>query len=154
MKTSRIVVLPALAAASLLALTGCFQLPPVGGNPGGSGETTAPSTDGGDTGSGDTGGDVDLAGTSWSGTDAAGNAMDLVLEEDGTVLLNNWNDENWDEPTDTWEVSGGEFTMFISGIREIQSLEYTGPAAEGEMQLTGVDGNGDQGYDLTLTQGG
>lgn len=153
MKTSRIVVLPALAAASLLALTGCFQLPPVGGNPGGSDETTAPSTDGGDTGS-DTGGDVDLAGTSWSGTDAAGNEMDLVLEEDGTVLLNNWNDENWDEATDTWEVSGGEFTMFISGIREIQSLEYTGPAAEGEMQLTGVDGNGDEGYDLTLTQGG
>lgn len=161
MKKTRILALPAVAAVSLLALTGCFQLPPVGGT------TTDTSTE--DTGSEDTGSEgtdsgaeseapeegasVELAGTAWSGSDSAGNAMDLVLEEDGTVLLNDWNGENWDEPSDTWVVEGDQITMFISGIREIQSLEYTGTAALDTMSLTGVDGNGDSGYDLTLTQG-
>ena len=59
MKKTRILALPAIAAASLLALTGCFQLPPVGGNggDGGNGGTTQePGNGGTETGE-------DLAGT-------------------------------------------------------------------------------------------
>ena len=54
MKTTRLLAVPAIAPASLLALTGCIQLPPVGG--GSTTETQAPG-DGG-------AGTVDLAGTS------------------------------------------------------------------------------------------
>lgn len=146
MKTTRILALPAIAAASLLALTGCFQLPPVG-------ETT--TTQGPDGSTAPDGGDatVDLTETVWSGEDSAGNSMNLEFEADGTILLNDWNGQNWDESSDTWEVAGDQITIFVSGIENIESLTYTGNAQLGEMQLTGVDGTGDSGYDLTLTQG-
>ncbi|MDR7232887.1 hypothetical protein [Agrococcus sp. BE272] len=149
MKSTRILAFPAIAAASLLALTGCFQLPPMGGGTTTETQAPAPSGDGGDTGSAS----VDLADTAWSGEDAAGNTMDLVLEGDGTVLLNDWNGQNWDEAGDTWEVAGDQITIFIGGIENIQSLTYTGTAQLETMELTGVDGNGDSGYDVTLTQG-
>ncbi|WP_413316320.1 hypothetical protein AA0Z99_07135 [Agrococcus sp. 1P02AA] len=155
MKKTRILALPAVAAVSLLALTGCFQAPPIGGTtPDTSTEDSGTETEEGtETQAPDDGASVDLTDTAWSGTDSAGNTMDLVLEADGTVLLNDWNEQNWDEPSDTWVVDGDQITIFISGIQDIQSLEYTGTAELGTMNLSGVDGNGDEGYDLTLEQG-
>jgi hypothetical protein len=150
MKTSRMLAVPALAAGALLALTGCIQLPPVGG---GTEQTQAP--EGGQSPDG-AAADSELAGTNWTGTDAADNTLDLVLEEDGTVLLNDLNGNGpFDDATDTWTLDGDQITIFIGGLgEEIISIEYTGTVGDGTMDLTGVDGTGQEGYEITLTQQG
>ncbi|MGC5078037.1 hypothetical protein [Agrococcus sp. DT81.2] len=148
MKTSRILAVPALAASALLALTGCIQLPPVGGGTGGGTEQTQ-AADGGSV-------DSELAGTNWTGTDAADNSLDLVLEEDGTVLLNELNGNGpFDDDSDTWSLQGDEITIFIGGLGgDVESIEYTGTVGDGTMELSGVDGSGQPGYEITLTQQG
>ena len=84
MKTTKLLAVPALAAASLLALTGCIQMPPA--TSGNSGNT------GTDTGT-DSGATEDLAGTSWSG--AIGGVVEpfgFTLNADGTVDITQWGD--------------------------------------------------------------
>lgn len=147
MKTTRMLALPAIAAAAVLSMTGCFQLP---GAPTTNPTTTTTPTDGGG-GGGET---VDLAGTTWSGTDEAGNPLAFTLAADGTVDFETFgNGGPYDEASDTWSVNGTTFEMYVSNISDIGGLTYTGTAATGSMQLTGVDDNGGTGYDVTITQG-
>lgn len=154
MKTTRILALPAIAAASLLALTGCFQLPPVGGNTGGT--TTAPSTDGGETGGGTAA--EDLAGTSWSGDLGPGFAtFDFTLNQDGTIDISTWNEgSGFDSPGDTWTGDSSDLTMTITDLRDQEGSEsfdvtFTGTAADGSMNLTGEGPDGS--WTLTATEG-
>lgn len=161
MKTTRILALPAIAAASLLALTGCFQLPPVGGTP-----TTQEQPDGGTTE--EPGGEVmadDLAGTSWTGGELGpeGNqfaSMEFTLNADGTVDISDWNNGEggpFDSPADVWSGDSGNLTVTITQLRDQNTdddpfdVTFTGTAAEGSMSLTG-DGP-DGGWTLTATQG-
>lgn len=142
MKTSRLLALPAIAAAAMLTMTGCFQLP---GAPT-TGTTTAP-TDGGDTGGGGTGASTDLAGTSWSGSDGA-NTMSFTLNADGTIDFSDWNDQGgFDVPEDTWVVSGSNVTLTIS--TNSGNLVFTGPATTGSMSLSGSGTAAGQTLDLT-----
>jgi hypothetical protein len=156
MKTTRIVAVPALAAASLLALTGCFQLPPVGGTqtteePGG-GTTQEP---GGGTAS------DDLAGTSWSGELGPGFAtMDFTLNADGTVDISDWNDGDggpFDEDADVWSGDPSNLTVTITQLTdqnqdsESFDVTFTGTAEGGQMDLSGEAPDGT--WTLTATQG-
>lgn len=141
MKTTRILAVPALAAASLLALTGCIQLPPMGGGTGDSGVES-----------------VDLAGTSWTG-DLNGQVTDIAftLAEDGTIDFSNWAGEEFDSPGDVWALDGETLEITITQIKVDQTSDETfdvtlsGSAAGGSMSLTGegTDGNS---YDMTASQ--
>lgn len=151
MKTTRLLVVPALAAASLLALTGCIQLPPVGG---GTTETQAPAT-GGDSGT-ETG---DLAGSTWTGTMGDDFAtFTLVLAEDGTVDFPTWNDQaaNFDSAGDVWEGDASNLSLTVtelqnqSGDQAPFDVTFTGTAQGGQMQLQGDAPDGT--WELTATQ--
>ncbi|SDH22191.1 hypothetical protein [Agrococcus jejuensis] len=140
MKTSRLLALPAIAAAAVLTMTGCFQLPGAPTSPG----TTTPA----DGGSGD-GASTELAGTSWSGGDG-GNTMSFTLNADGSIDFSEWNDQGgFDVPEDTWVVSGSDVTLTITTNEG--NLVYTGPAATGSMSLTGSGTAA--GQTLSITQG-
>lgn len=154
MKTTRIVAVPALAAAALLALTGCFQLPPVGGT-----QTTEQPGEGTTQEPG--GGTVseDLAGSSWSGELGPGFAtMDFTLNADGTVDISTWNDgEGFDSPNDTWSGDPSNLTVTITQLTDQNQdsgpfdVTFTGTAESGQMDLSGESPDGT--WTLTATEG-
>ncbi|WAC66261.1 hypothetical protein OVA14_00170 [Agrococcus sp. SL85] len=155
MKTSRMLAVPAIAAVSLLALTGCFQLPPMGGATTGTDATTEP--DGGsDDGSGDT---ADLAGTSWTG-DFNGQVSDIAftLNEDGTIDFSDWAGDTFDSPADVWSQDGDTIEMTITQIsvdetgQESFDVTLSGSAADGSMELSGQGTDGGD-YELSASQG-
>lgn len=146
MKTSRILALPAVAAASLLVLTGCIQLPPVVGS--GGGTTTDPSTDGGST-------SVDLAGSSWTGeiSDVM-SPFGFTLNADGTIDITQWGntDTTYDSPGDVWSGDASDLTMTIMGLEEgAFDLTVSGTAEGGQLALSGQGTDGSD-YTLTATQ--
>lgn len=158
MKTSRMLAVPAIAAVSLLALTGCFQLPPMGGSGSntGSGSSTDPGTgsDGGDSGDA-----ADLAGTSWTG-DFNGQVSDIAftLNEDGTVDFSDWAGDQFDAPADVWSQDGDTIEMTITQIsvdetgEESFDVTLSGSAADGSMELSGQGTDGGD-YELSASQG-
>lgn len=163
MKKTRILALPAVAAASLLALTGCFQLPPPSGNGtdgnGGTSQAPVEGTEGGE-GTETEGGD--LAGTSWTGAEmsASGSTFaefDFTLNEDGTIDITMWNDgSGFDDPADVWSGDASNLSMTITALGEQGSEErfditFTGPAEGGQMELTGDGPDGT--WTVTATQG-
>lgn len=151
MKTTRFLAVPALAAASLLALTGCIQLPPMGG--GTTTETQAPVT-GGDGGTES----AELAGTSWTG-DFNGQVTDVAftLNEDGTIDFADWAGEEFDSPADVWSGDAGSVEITITQIKvdeestETFDVTLSGTAADGAMSLSGegTDGNA---YEMSASQ--
>ncbi len=150
MKTTRLLAVPALAAASLLALTGCIQLPPMGG--GTTTETEAPDTgdDGASTG--------DLAGTSWTGDfDGQVSGVAFTLNEDGTVDFDDWAGDQFDSPGDVWSLNGDTLDMTITQISvdeaqtETFDVSLSGTAADGSMSLSGQGTDGNT-YELSATQ--
>lgn len=147
MKTTRFLAVPALAAASLLALTGCIQLPPMGGT---TTETQAPVT-GGDGGT-DSG---DLAGTSWMGAiDGVVDPLGFTLNEDGTVDITTWGDstETYDFPQDVWSGDASDLTMTITGLEEgAFDLTVSGSAEGGQMELSG-EGTDGSSHTLSASQ--
>ena len=148
MKTTRFLAVPALAAASLLALTGCIQLPPMGG---GTTETQAPVT-GGDSGSES----ADLAGTSWMGAiDGVVDPIGFTLNEDGTVDITTWgdSDQTYDAPQDVWSGDASDLEVTITGLEEgAFDVTFTGTAEGGQMDLSGEATDGSS-HTLVATQG-
>ncbi|MGM1028654.1 MAG: hypothetical protein ACQEWM_02140 [Actinomycetota bacterium] len=148
MKTSRFLAVPALAAASLLALTGCIQLPPMGG--GTTTETQAPVT-GGDSGTES----AELAGTSWMGAiDDVVDPIGFTLNEDGTVDITTWgsSDQSYDAPQDVWSGDASNLTVTITGLEEGEfDLTVSGTAEGGQMNLSG-EGTDGSSHTLVATQ--
>lgn len=164
MNKTRLLAVPAIAAVSLLALTGCFQLPSVGGTSASddpdTGTTSAPeeSTGGESGGEESTGGD--LAGTTWTGGELGPGfaTLDFTLNADGTVDITTWNDgSGFDSPSDTWSGDASSLTILITQLTEQGSdsepfdVTFTGTVEGGEMNLTGHAPDGD--WTLTATQG-
>lgn len=149
MKTTKLLALTGLAAVSIVALSGCFQLPtPTPTTPTTPTDPTTPTTPTESEPSNE------LVGTSWSGTDNAGNVMSFTIAEDGTLDDLEWNGGGpWDEPADTWSLNGSTFEFYISNIEEIGGITYSGPAATGSMNLNGTSDLGGNTYTLVLTQG-
>ena len=163
MKKTRILALPAIAAASLLALTGCFQLPPVGGN-GGNGGDGGNGGNGGTTqepGNGGTETGEDLAGTTWTGEMGPGSGfaeLTFTLNPDGTVDISEWNGgEGFDSAADTWTGDSSNLSVTITQLQDQNSdsgafdITFTGTAADGQMNLVGRGPDGE--WQLTATQG-
>ncbi|WP_405217276.1 hypothetical protein [Agrococcus sp. Ld7] len=146
MKTSRILALPAVAAASLLVLTGCIQLPPIAGS--GGGTTTEPATDGGST-------PAELAGTSWTGElEGVISPLGFTLNADGTVDITEWGStgQTYDSPGDVWSGDASDLTVTIQGIEEgAFDLTASGTAEGGQMALSGQGTDGND-YTVTATQ--
>ncbi|WP_425844122.1 hypothetical protein [Agrococcus sp. TSP3-2-1] len=141
MKT-KLIAVPAIAAASLLALTGCIQMPP---------PTSGGSGDGG-TGTGTAG---SLEGTSWSGgIDQVVAPFGFTLNADGTVDITQWGEsgETYDSPADVWDGDASDVTITITGLQPGNfGLTVTGTAEDGRMDLSGEGTNGSS-YTLTATQ--
>lgn len=142
MKTTRLLAVPALAAASLLALTGCIQVPPVGGT----GTGTEVNTEGEV---------VDLAGTAWTG--AIPDVVDPIgftLNEDGTVDITTWgdSDQTYDSPADVWSGDSSDLTVTITGLEEgAFDVTFSGTADGGQMELSGEGTDGSQ-HTLSATE--
>jgi FlaG/FlaF family flagellin (archaellin) len=143
MKTTQILALPAIAAASMLVLTGCIQMPPAGGgtpqeDPGSGAEAQS------------------LEGTSWAGAiDGVVDPLEFTLNADGTVDIAVWGsaDQSYDAASDVWEGDTSEVTITITGVEEgAFDVTFTGPAADGQMNLTG-EGTDGSSHTLTATQG-
>jgi len=152
MKTTRILALPAIAAAAVLTMTGCFQLPGAPTNPG----TSSPAETGGtsDGGSESAG---DLAGTSWTGSTEVQPDVAFTLNADGTVDFSSWGGDSFDSPADVWSGDASSVTITVTQIVDQSSgdsidITFSGSAENGTMNLTGegTDGNA---YTLTATQG-
>lgn len=164
MNTSRILALPAIAAASLLALTGCIQLPPVAGGGGTTtpptsdgGPTTPPTSDGGTTTepTSDGGSAVDLDGTAWTGElEGLISPLGFTLNADGTIDITEWGntDQTYNSPGDVWSGDASDLTMTIMGLEEGEfDLTVSGTAEGGQLALSGQGTNGSD-YTLTATQ--
>jgi hypothetical protein len=158
MKTTRLIAVPALAGASLLALTGCIQLPPVGGT---TTETQAPVTTAqpADPGTSEPGGQSeDLAGTSWTG-DFNGQVTDVAftLNEDGTVDFADWAGSAFDSPSDVWSMSGDTLELTVTQIQVDETgsdtfdVTMSGTAGDGSMSLSGQGTDGNT-YELNASQ--
>ena len=139
MKTTQILALPAVAATSMLVLTGCIQLPAPGGgtqeNPGAEAQS--------------------LEGTAWVGAiDGVVDPLEFTLNADGTVDIAVWGspDQSYDSAGDVWEGDTSEVTITITGVEEgAFDVTFTGPASDGQMNLTG-DGTDGSSHTLTATQ--
>jgi hypothetical protein len=149
MKKTRILALPAIAAASLLALTGCFQLPPVGGNP--SGNSSDPGT------SEPAAAGEDVAGTSWTGEMEGFAELSFTLNPDGTVDISEWNGgSGFDSPRDTWSGDSADLTIVITQLQDPNSedpafdVTFNGTAQDGTMDLKGDAPDGE--WTLSATQ--
>ena len=146
MKTTKLIAVPALAAASLLALTGCIQMPPA-----------APGNDTGtDSGNGQGSSAAEsLEGTSWTGgIDGVVAPFGFTLNADGTVDITQWGDtdQQYDSPQDVWEGDSSDLTVTITGLEEgAFDLTVTGSATDGQMDLSG-EGTDGESYTLTATQ--
>lgn len=136
MNMSRLIAVPALTAATVLALAGCFGTP------------TPTATTGGSTG-GDT--SIELAGTSWSGTDSVGDFTVFDFEDDGTVNVT-YNDQQFDEATDTWELNGTALTVVVFLNDDLGDVVYTGDVDGDTIDMEGVI-EGDTPFTITLTKG-
>jgi hypothetical protein len=135
----------AAVSASLLlvaSLTACFGIPGLpgsgGGNPGG-------DPDGG---TGEETTTTDLAGTTWGGTDSDGDVWGFEFQDDGTIGLT-YNGDSFDDPSDTWAVSGD--TLNIHTAFDDGDVELTGPVAEDSIDLDGSYVGGT--FTLTITEG-
>lgn len=138
MKISRILVVPAIAASLALALSGCFGSILGGGSNGG---TTGGTTDTTST---------DVTGTSWSGTDSAGDFTVLEFQADGTVGVT-YNDNTYDDAGDTWSQSGSTVTAVIFIDSDRGNATYTGNVSGTTLDMSAVTDNG-EGWTVTLTK--
>lgn len=128
MTVRRTLATASTALLLLASLTACFGGLPTTGTPGG---TT----------------DVDLAGTTWTGTDSDGDYWAFEFEADGTVGLT-YLTETYDDPTDSWSVSGGTLTIttqFNEGV-----VTFVGPVDETSINLIETYPGGTA--TLTITQ--
>lgn len=96
------------------ALTACFPTLPGG-----------PGTPGGGT--------ADLSGT-WSGTDSDGDPWGLEFQDDKTLGVT-FRGEAFDEPADTWSLSGTALSITVSGF-ENGSITCEGPVESSSIPLT------------------
>lgn len=136
MNKSRLIAVPAITAATVLALAGCFGTP-------------APTT----TTGGNAGNDnsIELVGTSWSGTDSVGDFTVFEFEGDGTVNVT-YNEQEFDESTDTWELNGSALTVTVFLNDELGDAVYTGDVDGDTIDMEGVI-QGDSPFTVTLTKG-
>ncbi len=68
---------------------------------------------------------IDPVGTTWSGTDSAGDLSVFVLQPDHTVKVT-YGANTFDEPGDTWAVSAGVLSLHIYIDAANGYLDYTG----------------------------
>lgn len=140
MKTSRLASIVAISASLLLVLSGCFLLPGAS-NTGGS--TTGGTTD-----------TVDISDTYWSGTDSVGDFTRFLFQSDGTVAVT-YNENEYDDPTDTWSIDGTAVTVTVFLDAERGNAIYTGGlvgANLDSMELSAVEQLGSGTWTVTLTQ--
>jgi hypothetical protein len=72
------------------------------------------------------------AGTTWAGTDSAGDISVFLLQPDGTVKVT-FGTNTFDEPGDTWTVSNGTLALHVYIDASNGYLDYSGqydPATE------------------------
>lgn len=68
---------------------------------------------------------IDPSGTTWSGTDSAGDLSVFLLQPDHTVKVT-YGTNNFDQPGDTWSVKAGVLSMEIYIDATNGVLDYTG----------------------------
>lgn len=71
------------------------------------------------------GGVIDPTGTTWTGTDSAGDATTFVLNADGSADVT-YGANSFDEPTDTWSVTDGVLALDIHIDATAGRLVYSG----------------------------
>lgn len=126
MTVRRTIATASTALLLLASLTACFGgLPTPGG-----GSTT-----------------VDLTGTSWSGTDSDGDFWGFDFQSDGTVGLT-YNSDSYDDPSDTWAVSGS--TLTIRTVFDQGDVILVGPVNASAIDLAGTYPGGT--FTVTITQ--
>jgi hypothetical protein len=130
-----------LSAALIVSLTACFQLPipnQNGGNGGNGGQQTEAPADG-----------VDLADTTWSGTDSDGDEWNFEFQGDNTLAFT-YNGNSYDDATDTWELDGDQLSMHIAFNDGDMDFSGTVESADAPIDLDGTYPGGT--FTLTITR--
>jgi hypothetical protein len=116
MRTRPRILLPLLAAATVLVLSACST------------EKAAP-TPKVTTASADTtkyiGQLVDPVGTTWTGTDSGGDLSTFVLHKDHTLAVG-YGTASFDERADTWSVDAGVLSLHVFINKTDGELDYRG----------------------------
>jgi hypothetical protein len=132
-----------LALAGVLALAGCTAAPGTSPTPTQTavdpqsliGQTIAPS------------------GTTWSGTDSAGDLSVFTLQADHTVKVT-YGTNTFDEPGDTWAVKAGVLDMgiYIDAANGILNYSGTYDPASKTIAATGTASISSKTVTVTLTE--
>jgi hypothetical protein len=104
-------------AALVIALTGCSTGMAPTPTPTRTATTHAPGSM--------IGGIIEPSGTTWSGTDSAGDLSVFVLQRDHTVKVT-YGTNTFDEPGDTWDVTTGALSLHVYIDAADGYLDYTG----------------------------
>lgn len=135
-------VLPVVVVVTVLALAGCAS-PEMAPSPSPTPVDTSKWI----------GGVVDPAGTTWTGTDSAGDATTFLLDEDGSVDVT-YGAGSFDEPTDSWSVTDGVLALDIHIDAANGRIEYScsyDPAAQ-SIAATGTTTVSKKTVTVALTQ--
>ncbi len=96
---------------------------------------------------------ISPVGTTWSGTDSAGDLSVFTLQADHTVKVT-YGSNTFDEPGDGWAVNAGVLTMHIYIDATNGDLDYTGrydPTSK-TITATGVTTLTSKTVTVTLTE--
>jgi hypothetical protein len=132
MKTLHKASLPALGLLAALALAGCSLLSPQ--------TPTTPETP--DTPDVPSVTVEDLNDTSWAGTDSEGTDTTFTFHTGGSTAVS-FSGNPYDDPGDTWALTGSTLTITIYNVENVGDATYTGevtdPAGPIDLALTFSD---------------
>ncbi len=96
---------------------------------------------------------IDPSGTTWSGTDSAGDLSVFLLQPDHTVMVT-YGTNTFDQPGDSWSVKGGVLSMGIYIDATNGVLDYTGQydASAKTIAATGTTSITSKTVTVTLAQ--
>ena len=94
--------------------------------------------------------ELPLVDSTWSGVDSGGDQTNFLLEGDHTVRVS-YNEQQWDEPADTWQLAEGVITISVHLDPTHGELVYTAPYSEGAQSLTATATTTATGRTVTVT---
>ena len=96
------------------------------------------------------GGHIDPAGTIWTGKDTGGDVTTMALHSDGTVAVS-YGDRSYDDPNDTWHVSGEILYVEVYLDDSNGNAEYVGTWNPASTAIDAVMRTSRTARELTVT---
>ena len=144
MNTLRKTSLPVLGILAAFTLAGCSLLSPPAPTTPDTPETPAPPAISAE----------DLNDTSWTGEDSEGTATSFTFHTGGSTAVT-FSGNPYDDPGDTWALSGTTLTITIHNVESVGDATYVGEVADpaGPIDLDLTFSDIDEARTITITKG-